>query len=301
MTLYVIGSINMDLYIQIDKMPQIGETRLGSHFLATPGGKGANQAVAVQKSGGKAVMVGCIGGEFGQDLREAFISAGVDMQNVTMIPDISSGLAIIIIEGNNNRILIDPGANCQVTKALIDQALEAALPGDILLTQLEIPLEMVCYALECAKKKRMTTFLNPAPALALPDSVFLNVDYLLPNQTEAAFYTGIYPIQEDSIRACAFQLLKKGVKNVLITLGESGSWLFGEKEVRMGIYPINVVDTTAAGDTFIGAFAAKLASGWLEEDAMRYAAKAASITLSRQGAQKAIPTEAEVTAVEGKE
>lgn len=294
MTLYIVGSINMDLSIQTERMPKKGETRLGSQFLLTPGGKGANQAVAVKKSGGNAVMVGCVGKEFGPQLKDSLSGYGVDTTYLQTISDHSSGIAFIIVEKTDNRIIVDPGANHLISKTLIDDALAGARPGDYLLTQLEIPVEVVMYALAIAKKKQMKTFLNPAPATKLPDQIIPLIDYFLPNQSEAAFYTGIHPENESSVRSCAKSLLTKGMKNVLITLGESGSWLFGEQEIRIGIYPVKVVDTTAAGDTYIGAFSAKLALGWPAEQAMDYAAKAASITLSRRGAQQSIPAEAEV-------
>lgn len=294
MTVFIVGSVNMDLSIQTDRMPNKGETCMGSQFLLTPGGKGANQAIAVKKSGANAVMVGCVGKEFGPELIVSLSGYGVDTTHLQTISSHSSGIAMIIVEKTDNRILIEPGANRLLSKTLIDQALAGARPGDFCVTQLEIPVDMVLYTLTIAKKKQMTTFLNPAPATILPDEIIPLIDYFLPNQSEAEFYTGIYPENDSSVSSCAKSLLRQGMKNVLITLGESGSWLFGEREIRMGIYPVTVVDTTAAGDTYIGAFSAKLAQGWPPEQAMDFAAKAASITLSRRGAQQAIPEEAEV-------
>lgn len=297
MRIYIVGSLNMDLVIRAARMPQGGETILGEGFLSNPGGKGANQAVAVAKLGGEAYMVGCVGREFGADLLETLQKYGVHADHVRRETDLSSGIAVIIVAGGDNRIILDTASNGRTDEALVDRAFADAKEGDYLLVQLEIGLPTVAYALKEAKKRGMITVLNPAPAAKLPQALYADCDWFVPNQTEAQFYTGIYPSDEKSIRKCAEKLGKLGVKNVLITLGTDGS-----ASVSKGVFrrvdpvPAAAVDTTAAGDTYVGAFVTRLSEGAEIETAMHFASAASALTVTRRGAQCAIPLRAEVEA-----
>lgn len=298
MKVFVAGSLNMDLTIRAPHAPKKGETLIGEGFLVTPGGKGANQAVACAKLGAKTLMVGCVGNEFGDELLKSLQNCGTDVRFVERRQDVSSGIAMIIVSEGDNRIIIDSGANAKADNALIDRALEVAEAGDYLVVQLEIGLDTVCYALAQAKAKGMVTLLNPAPAAELPKSVFGNCDYFLPNQSETQFYTGIYPDNEENAKRAAAKLKESGVKNVIITMGEQGSVLISEnKYIKTNAVKAHAVDTTAAGDTYVGAFVTKLAEGAKEEEAMRFANAAAAVTVTRRGAQTAIPTREEAEAM----
>ena len=198
--IFVVGSLNMDLVIRVAKMPRAGETVTGGDFMTNSGGKGANQAVAVSKLGGKAYMVGCVGREFGAELVGALDGYGVNTKYVRRLDDVSSGIAVITVENGDNRIILDRAANGRIDCALIDEALSEADEGDYLMLQLEIALDIVEYALKKGKEKGMITMLNPAPAAELPPEVFALCDYFTPNQSEAEFYTGVYPKDEESAK-----------------------------------------------------------------------------------------------------
>lgn len=288
--IFVIGSINMDLVVVAKVFPKKGETVIGKSFFANPGGKGANQAVAVAKMGSKAEMVGAVGREFGDELISALQSFGVSTRFVKKHEDVSSGTATIIVSNGDNRIIINPAANFRISERDVDEALEKAEEGDYLLCQLEIPLDIVAYALSEAKKKKMITFLNPAPAMELPDRIFPGCDYLIPNQTETRLYSGICPGNANEARQAAVKILEKGTKNVLITLGDRGAYFYnGAKEIYTPAVKVTPVDTTGAGDTYIGAFLTMLIENGSIADAMDFAGLAASITIQRMGAQQAIP------------
>ena len=293
--IYVVGSVNMDLIINTDIFPEAGMTVSGYGFMTNPGGKGANQAVAVSKLGGQAVMVGAVGKEFGCELLNALQTYGVDTANVYKKDEVSSGLAVITVSGGENRIILDKGANALVTEEIAKKALSEAEVGDYLIVQLEIPVETVYASLKIAKVKGVVTVLNPAPACKLSDDIFRYVDYFIPNQTETEFYTGIYPDTEETAKLAAEKLFSLGVKNVIITMGKSGS-LFtdGKKIIRAEAFKVNAVDTTAAGDTFVGAFITGLSEGADVTTAMKFANKASSITVTRRGAQQSVPTRGEI-------
>lgn len=242
-------------------------------------------------------MVGCVGREFGADLLETLQKYGVHADHVRRETDLSSGIAVIIVADGDNRIILDTASNGRTDEALVARAFADAKEGDYLLVQLEIGLPTVAYALKEAKKRGMITVLNPAPAAKLPQALYADCDWFVPNQTEAQFYTGIYPLDEESIRRCAEKLGRLGVKNVLITLGTDGS-----ASVSKGVFrrvdpvPAAAVDTTAAGDTYVGAFVTRLSEGAEIETAMHFASTASALTVTRRGAQCAIPLRAEVEA-----
>jgi len=290
MKIFVVGSINMDLVINAPYCPNQGETMSGSNFLQNPGGKGANQAVAVAKLGGDSFMVGAVGNAFGKDLIETLEGYGVNSKGVRVIDNVSSGVAVIVVVDGDNRIILDAGANGLLTKDLIDDAFKNASKGDYVICQLEVSQEIVNYTFEKAKELGMNTVLNPAPAKPLIDGILANTDYFIPNQTETELYTKIYPESDESIKS-AYQTLKNlGVKNLLITLGVQGSTFINDKEfIHVNAHKVNAIDTTAAGDTFIGAFVTKLSEGASVKEAMEFASKASSITVTRRGAQVSIP------------
>ncbi len=295
MKIFVVGSLNMDLVIKAPFMPNNGVTISGEGFMTNPGGKGANQAVAVGKLGGDSYMVGCVGKEFGDELISTLQTYGVHTEYVEKQETVSSGIAVIVVVDGDNRIILDKGANGKIGKELIDRALENAQEGDYLIVQLEIELSMVKYALQKAKEKAMITVFNPAPATKLTTDFFTLCDYFIPNQSETEFYTGIYPSDEDKAKECALRLMNMGVKNVVITMGAEGSiFISSEKQHKADSFKVEAIDTTAAGDTFVGGLVTALSEGKEMEEAMRFASKASSITVIRRGAQKSIPYRSEI-------
>lgn len=291
MKIFVVGSLNMDLVISAPFLPGQGMTISGNGFMTNAGGKGGNQAAACAKLGGETYMVGCVGEAFGGELVDALRSSGADTRFVEQKEGVSSGIAVIVVVDGDNRIILDKGANGLVSFETVDRALALAEKGDLLVLQLEIGLEVVEYALRRGKEKEMVTILNPAPAAALPEGMLASCDYFIPNQTEAQFYTGIYPEEEESLLACAKALRGKGVENVIITLGARGSAYMGkEGHFTVPAFPVHAVDTTAAGDTFVGGFAVRLSEGASVKEAMTFASKASSLTVTRRGAQQSIPT-----------
>lgn len=293
--IYVVGSINMDLVIHADAMPEAGMTLTGDGFMTNPGGKGANQAVAAAKCGGDVYMVGAVGKAFGSELVETLRGYGVNTDDVCRVSEISSGIAVIMVTHGENRIILDRGANAFVSSRSVRNALAQAQSGDWLIAQLEIPVETVLEALKIAHEKQMRTILNPAPACPLPDEVWQLTDYFIPNQTETQFYTGIYPDTEETAREAARYFLSRGVKNVVITMGSKGALAVSENNVVFAkAYRVNAIDTTAAGDTFVGVLAVKLSESADMREALDFANCASSLTVTRNGAQQSIPTRREI-------
>lgn len=292
--IFVLGSLNMDLSISCDRLPVAGETLIGGGFISNSGGKGGNQAVAASKLGGKVTMLGAVGKDvFGCKLIKSLADYGVNTKYVVK-KDCSSGVAVIVVE-NDNRIILDSGANYELKLADFEDALrKKARKGDILITQLETPLEVVESGLELAKSLEMVTILNPAPAAELTDKILSNVDYVIPNESEAEMLTKTN-YNSNNVDEIIFSLLKLKVNNVIMTLGDKGcAYYDGKQVVRVQAKKVDAVDTTAAGDTFIGAFAAKLAVGESIEKALEFSNAASALTVTRKGAQQAIPTLNEV-------
>ena len=280
----------MDLVIKSPIMPDNGVTLTGSDFMMNPGGKGANQAVAVSKLGGNSYMVGCLGDAFSRDLKETLEGYKVNTDYIVKKNNVSSGIAVIIIVDGDNRIILDAGSNALVDKDAVDNAFKDASEGDYCICQLEIPQETVKYAFMKAKKIGMKTILNPAPAANLIDGILENTDYFIPNENETEMYTGIKPDTKERRIEAIKKLNDMGVKNVIITLGTDGSCtVFNDEYIHVDSVKVNAVDTTAAGDTYIGALAVKLSEGKFLKDAMSFASHASSITVTREGAQKSIP------------
>lgn len=293
--IYVVGSINMDLIINTDVMPDAGMTVTGYGFMTNPGGKGANQAVAVSKCGGTARMVGAVGNAFGIQLTDTLKGYGVDTGNIYQFGEVSSGIAVITVNGGENRIILDRGANGLVSTEMAEKALAEAECGDWLIVQLEIPGETVMDALRIARGKNMHTVLNPAPACELPEEIWQLADYFIPNQTETCFYTGIYPDTAEKAQQAAAILLEKGVGQVIITMGSQGALAVSAGQtVAAQACRVEAIDTTAAGDTFVGALVTRLSEGAGIYEAMTFANKASAVTVTRRGAQQAIPTRKEI-------
>lgn len=291
--IFVLGSINMDMVITTPYIPQEGETLTGSNFFLNGGGKGANQAVAAAKQNVKTYLIGNVGNDiFGNDLITNLNDYNVDTKFISKLNDVSTGVAMIIIHNNDNRIILDGGANHKVSFNQIDDALSHALEGDIFITQLENNFDAVMYGLKKAKENKMITIFNPAPAKQLDEEIYNYIDYLILNETECEILSGLYPKNEETIRIIYNKL---HVNNLVITLGSKGSLLVKDDEI-LNIAPnkVNAVDTTAAGDTYVGVFASQLVKSKTEIDSLNYASLASSLTCLKEGAQQSIPTEIEI-------
>ncbi len=294
----VIGSANTDMVVKTAKLPAPGETVLGGEFLMNPGGKGANQAVAAARLGGTVTFVAKVGDDvFGREARAGFDREGMDIQYVLTDPDSPSGVALINVdEHGENCIAVAPGANGNLHPADVEAALQAAPPNTLLLLQLEIPLPTVEQAIKLADKRGLRVVLNPAPARALPDSLFLNLFLITPNETEAETLTGIRVADEATAERAALKFHDMGVQNVIITLGAKGAYLHtADGGTLIKTPPVLPVDTTAAGDCFNGALTVALAEEMPLSDAVMFACRAASVSVTRMGAQASIPTRADLT------
>jgi len=301
----VIGSTNMDLTTTVERMPVWGETVLASHFETSFGGKGANQAVAAAKLGAEVVMVSNIGDDaLGVSALDNFQSYGIDTSHVRRIPNQSTGTATILVDekSGDNSILIVAGANGDLGAADVEAASEALKRCDLILLQLEIRLETAYAALRFGRENGVRTVLNPAPARANLDmGVIAQASFLIPNETELAILTGM-PVEQDSeISAAAQSLVSQGVETVIVTLGARGA-LIATRAGARAIAPVKVqaVDTTGAGDAFIGAFARYLAGGLSLEAALAEATRYSALSVTRHGAQKSFATEAEFAAFRAK-
>ncbi len=288
--IYLLGSLNCDLTVRAPYLPEAGETLKGGGFMMTAGGKGANQAYACASLGGRAAMAGAVGRDrFGDLLLESLQKVGVETSHIRRC-ERNTGVAMITVIDGDNRIILDEGANGAVTEADADALLAGAQAGDIFMTQLETPLPVVTYALKLAKRKGMFTAFNPAPASAEAVCAVRYADLITPNRKELKLLSG----KEDLGEGCA-ELLKLGAGAVLVTLGERGS-LYVSKDAQFSIKCADAgeaVDTTAAGDTYCAAVCVKLAEGAAIAEAANFASLCAAITVTRRGAQAAIPTREE--------
>ncbi len=293
----VFGSLNMDLTIQCERMPQQGETVEGSNFLSNPGGKGGNQAVAAAKFGAATRMIACVGQDvFGKKLLEVLQGYRVDCTEIKQSETGQTGVAIITCYRGDNRIILSPGTNHELGAEDVQEALKRiASPGDIFVTQYECEQNTVLASLELAKELGMYTIFNPAPAKIIPEKYYPFIDLLIVNQVEAEYQTGILPQEDDSCKEAIQSMRRLGAGQVVITLGSRGSiFNIGEEMHSIPAHRVEAVDTTAAGDTFIGVLAACLAEGKAMEESVHYATKAAAVTITRYGAQQSIPYREEV-------
>ncbi|MCB2256186.1 ribokinase [Pseudomonas chlororaphis] len=295
----VVGSLNMDLVTRAERLPRAGETLVGQSFATVSGGKGANQAVAAARLGAEVSMVGCVGDDaYGEQLRSALLAEQIDCQAVTAVAG-SSGVALIVVDDSSqNAIVIVAGGNGQLTPEVVggfDPVLQAA---DVIICQLEVPLATVEHTLKRGRALGKTVILNPAPASGpLPADWYSSIDYLIPNESEAAALSGLPVDSLASAEAAASQLLAAGAGKVIITLGAQGSlFASGTGFEHFPAPRVKAVDTTAAGDTFVGGFAAALAAGKSEAEAIRFGQVAAALSVTRSGAQPSIPTLSDVQA-----
>lgn len=296
-SLVVIGSSNTDMIVRVPQIPRPGETLLGGTFSTAAGGKGANQAVSAARAGGRVTLVARLGRDiFGDEAVAGFRREKLDLRYVVRDAKAPSGVALIFVSAHGeNSIAVAGGSNSRLTPADVRRAAPAIKAAKGVLLQLETPLETVIAAAKLAKKAGVPVQLNPAPAQALPDELLANVSILTPNETEAAVLTGIEVTDPASAASAAEALRARGVSTVIITLGARGAWV--ASAAGAGLIPgfaVKAVDSTAAGDTFNGALALRLAEGATLNEAVRFAHAAAAISVTRLGAQPSVPTRAEI-------
>lgn len=296
----VFGSLNMDLSIQCARIPQQGETMDGDSFIITPGGKGANQAVAASRLGAPVSMIGAVGDDiFARELTAGLAASNIDTTHVQSIPNTASGTATIMRIDNDNRIILGHGANWALKEDDVCKVLDQiAEPEDIFLTQFECDAAATDAAIKHAYRLGMYTMLNPAPVRAVPDNVWPCVDYICVNETESEALTGILPHNEEEAREVAKAMQERGASSCVITLGAQGA--YGQTKQEGAFVPsrhFTAIDTTAAGDTFIGAMAAAKIAGKDFFESMQWATGASSLTVSRLGAQQSIPWKQELDAL----
>ncbi len=291
----VIGSINMDLVIDCPKIPEVGETVLGSTLREFPGGKGANQAVAASRLGAKTRMVGSLGQKYGEELKENLKANSIHVEGVKILESMSSGLAFIYLdEEGNNSIMVLSGANARMDREMVEASKEMILESKILLLQLEIPLDTLYYILEMVEGRQIKVLFNPAPMLQLDKERLKQVDYLIMNEIETQQFLGFRAPPQEAIPA----ILDYGIGSVIITRGGDGSSYNMGREVYSQKAPlVEVVDTTGAGDTFVGALAAALYHGLSLHEGIQLATEAAAIAVTRLGAQTSMPYREEIEGI----
>jgi ribokinase len=289
----VVGSLNMDLVARTPRIPQPGETIIGGDFHTVPGGKGANQAVAAARLGAQVSMVGRVGRDaFAGPLLDNLAAAGVDHAFVMQDLEAATGVALIVVDdAGQNSIVVASGANMRLSPADVDAAEAAVAAADVLLLQLESPLDTVIRAAQMARAHQVTVILNPAPARSLPVALLSLVDVLVPNESETALLTNMPVSDRADTEVAAKALRELGVGTVILTLGERGALL--AREGGTALFPafdVTPVDTTAAGDAFVGGFAVALAEGRSLAEAVRWGNAAGALATTRLGAQTSLPT-----------
>jgi len=288
----VVGSTNMDMVVKTSHIPVHGETVLGGSFFMNPGGKGANQAVAVARLGGEVVFISKMGNDlFGKQSFQLFDEEGIDTKYILSDDDLPSGVALITIDKDGeNSIVVAPGANAHLLPTDIEPALAEIEQAGIVLLQLEIPLQTVQFVVQYAGAKGVTVILNPAPATLLPPELLSHIDIITPNKTEASMLSAIEVLDMETAKHAASAIQQMGVKNVVITMGALGALVLQNEHFE--IVPaqiVETVDTTAAGDVFNGALAVYLSEGKDLVEAVRLACEAAAVSVTRLGAQSSIP------------
>jgi len=293
----VVGSSNTDMIAKLPRLPKPGETIGEGAFSTAAGGKGANQAVAAARAGAEVGLVARVGDDsFGEQAIAGFVADGINVQHVTRDPSAPSGVALIFVDDKGeNSIAVAPGANAGLTPEDVDEAEELIGAANVVVMQLETPLDTVERAAALACKHGARVILNPAPAQPLSDEILANVSILTPNESEAELLTGV-PVEDDAgAEEAARALVARGVKTVILTLGSRGAFVFESDsgELVPG-FKVDAVDTTAAGDVFNGTLAVGLAEGMPFTGAVRFAAAAAALSVTRLGAQPSAPTRSEI-------
>ncbi|MDF2440242.1 MAG: ribokinase [Abditibacteriota bacterium] len=293
----VIGSSNIDMTVRCRELPLPGQTILGDDFVITPGGKGANQAVAAAKLGARTQLIARLGNDvFAEASMNSFSRAGLGTDYIVRDETSPSGVALIFVDENGeNQIVVAPGANGKLTPADIDRALPVIENAKVMVLQLEIPMETVRHAAQLATQHKTRVILNPAPARVLPPSLLEQVDILIANETEVLVLTGADDVDTSTAARACGPLLEAGVESVITTLGKNGAVITsGVGATKVPGFKVKAIDTTSAGDTFAGAIACALAQGRSLEDAVHFANAAAALSATKQGAQVSMPTRAEV-------
>jgi ribokinase len=294
--IFVIGSANTDMVVKTEKLPQLGETKLGGTFFMNAGGKGANQAVAVARIGGSVTFVTKVGNDiFGKQTIEDLKTECINTSNVFIDEFAPSGVALIMVnEAGENCIVVAPGANAKLLPDDI-KSVSNISQAEIILLQLEIPMETITSVVKNAKINGQRVILNPAPAQKLDDELLSGLFLITPNETEASLLTGIIVKDEITASQAAHALLSKGVQNVVITMGASGAYILaGGISKIVPVKTVKAIDSTGAGDVFNGAMAVAISESKSIEDAVIFANKAAAISVTRLGAQSSVPYRKEI-------
>lgn len=295
-SIVVIGSSNTDMVLRTERFPKPGETILGGEFFIFQGGKGANQAVAASRADGNVTFICSVGNDaFGKEAVKHYINEGIDVNGVVMDEKAPTGVALITINGQGeNAIVVASGANAMLSVNNMETG-DRLEKADWLITQLETPLPVIVYLSAYAKKRKKKLILNPAPAAELPNEVYDGLFLITPNETETELLTGIKITDEASAQQAAIIFKTKGVQNVIITLGSKGAYLYcNDYQEIIASFKVVAVDTTAAGDVFNGALVVALAEGKGWKDAVLFASKAASISVTKMGAQASAPFRSEI-------
>ncbi|MQS76724.1 ribokinase [Lactobacillus halodurans] len=293
----VIGSFMTDLVVKADRFVEEGETIIGNSFNQFTGGKGANQAIAAARLGSNVEMIGELGKDsFGKDQIQSLENNNVKHDHVLFTGKAKSGVGNPQVDASgNNRIVVVPGANLKLTPKNLEELSNTIQSADIIVLQLEIPFETVYKAIELGHKYHKQIILNPAPAADLNQDYASMVTYMTPNEHEAQMLTGIDTSTPDGIKKSASELLKQGYQNVIITIGDKGSYFVNKNvEIQISAYKVKAVDSTAAGDAFIGAFAYGLSRGNSIQDSLQYASAVSAIAVTKMGAQPSLPSKKEV-------
>lgn len=293
----VIGSTNMDIIAMMDHLPVPGETVGNGKLARAHGGKGANQAVAAARAGGAVRFITCIGeDDDGKKMIDGFQKDGINTEGVVVIPGVATGTALIFVDSNGeNCIAVAPGANDHLSKGIIDRAEEAIKEADLILLQLEIPYDTIQHICKLAARHQKRVILNPAPARGLDEDVLGSLEYLVLNETEAEILVG-QKVRENNLEDVCRAISDMGPEHIILTMGSKGSYVFdGRVQQMVESFQVKAVDSTAAGDTFCGAFAVSILSG--DHDiisAVRFANAAGALSVTRQGAQTSIPVAKEI-------
>jgi ribokinase len=293
----VVGSYNTDLTIKTERIPRTGETIIGGVFSEGGGGKGANQAVAAARAGAKVSFIARVGNDaLGKAGVQRLTAEGINTKYIFQDNDVATGVAFIVVdERGENSIVVASGANAKLSSSDIEEAHNELSSADVLLVQLESPIETIHSAIKKSHEKGAMVILNPAPAQALSSKILKDIDVITPNKVEAEMITGIKVSDEKSLQSIVLNFFESGVKNVIITLGSKGMYFGCSESMKLiPAYKVCPVDSTGAGDIFSGSLAAFLAEGMSMENAVKMAAASASISVTRLGAQSSAPNRREI-------